>query len=199
MLLRQWPSFIYSLYKTLYTWFCVGCCPALYSIISQCSKSQPSTPPPTHTHILAELRMGGDQCLGRGRISLDYVTSSGRPLKLFPPLLREGEKKRPFHYWDCHSQFRLTVSMHKASWIPPTSPALTHTSNCPQTHTPTDTHQTPPHPPLPLQQVAVVTVWLDHQSWPLTTVFLSTWTGRSQLALSYRCPPDPALCMCVCL
>lgn len=161
---------------------------------------QPHPPhPPTHTHILAELRMGGDQCLGRGRISLDYVTSSGRPLKLFPPLLREGEKKRPFHYWDCHSQFRLTVSMHKASWIPPTSPALTHTSNCPQTHTPTDTHQTPPHPPLPLQQVAVVTVWLDHQSWPLTTVFLSTWTGRSQLALSYRCPPDPALCMCVCL
>lgn len=120
------------------------------------------------------------------------MTSSGRVLDLFPLLLRDGEK-RPFHYWACHSQFGLTVSMRKASWI--FNPHLLPTLRT----VPTSTITTQPcahytHPRLtPLQRIAVVTVWLDHQSWPLTAVFLSTWTGRSQLALSYRCPPDPGL------
>lgn len=37
--------------------------------------------------------------------SLDYVTSSGRPLELFPPLLREREKKEAF------SLLRLSLSI----------------------------------------------------------------------------------------
>lgn len=132
----------------------------------------------------------GTECRGG---SLDYVTSSGRPLDLFPPLLRHGEK-RPFHYWDCHSQFGVTVSMHKASWIYTPHPPHLLLAPPPYTH-----HAISASPP-PLQRIAVVTVWLDHQSWPLTAVFLSTWTGRSQLALSYRCPPDPGLlCVCVCV
>lgn len=126
------------------------------------------------------------------------MTSSGRPPELFRPLLREGRKKRPFHYWDCHSQFGLTVSMHKVSRLHP-YPTCSHPS---PSHSPLSKHtpysQTPAQPLLPVQRVAVVTVWLDHQSWPLTAVFLSTWTGRSQLALSYRCPSDPAPCVFVC-
>lgn len=82
-----------------------------------------------------------------------------------------------------HAQGLLDIS-------PP--PALATTP----THPPKHTHAILASPP-PLQQIAVVTVWLDHQSWPLTAVFLSTWTGRSQLALSYRCPHDPELCVCL--
>lgn len=117
--------------------------PALYHIISSCPKSTANSPPPPPlSWARAETLQKKGRCWGG---SLDYVTSSGRPLELFPPLLREG-KKRSFHYWDCHSQFGLTVSMHKASWIfPPTCSHPTPTQPTPPSHT--HTHAIPPSPP----------------------------------------------------
>lgn len=111
--------------------------------------------------------------------SLDYVTSSGRPLELFPPLLGEREKKEVF------SLLRLSLSIwtngKHAQGLLDISPHLHSVSPHHHHHH----HHHTASPPLPLQQrIAVLTVWLDHQSWPLTAVFLSTWTGRSQLALS---------------
>lgn len=115
--------------------------PALYHIISSCPESTANNPPISWAR--AETLQEEGWCWGG---SLDYVTSSGRPLELFPPLLREG-KKRPFHYWDCHSQFGLTVSMHKASWIFP--PTCSHSTPTQPTPPPphTHTHAIPPSPP----------------------------------------------------
>lgn len=131
----------------------------------------------------------GTECRGG---SLDYVTSSGRPLDLFPPLLRHGEK-RPFHYWDCHSQFGVTVSMHKASWIyTPHPPHLLLAP--PSLHTPR--HLSLPSPPAADRRgdslirssiVAVNSGFPEHLDRQVT--------AGSELPLS----PWPRAFMCVCV
>lgn len=88
-----------------------------------------------------------DECWGG---SLDYVTSSGRPLELFPPLLREKKK-------EAFSLLRLSLSIwtngKHAQGLLDISPHLHSVS--PHHHQ----HQHTASPPLPLQRrIAVVTV-----------------------------------------
>lgn len=143
--------------------------------------------------------------------SLDYVTSSGRVLDLFPLLLRDGEK-RPFHYWGCHTQFGLTVSMRKASWIfnphlpsPPhllpthgTLPTTTLTQSCAHytTFKPPSTSPPSPIPPAADRRgdslirssiVAVNSGFPEHLDRRVT--------AGSELPLS----PWPRPCVCECV